>query len=69
MTETQYPSEPLPLHVAARCLCVPARWLREEIDAERIPALVAGRAVLVHIPTVAAILAERAKAGKAVSRD
>jgi hypothetical protein len=50
-------------------LRVPARWLREEIDAGRIPALVAGRIALVHVPTVAAILAERAKAGKAVARD
>lgn len=69
MADSHYPSDPLPLNLAARCLCVPARWLREEIDAGRIPALVAGRATLVHVPTVAAILAERAKAGKAVARD
>ena len=69
MAETQHPSEPTPLNRAARLLRVPARWLREEIDAGRIPALVAGRATLVHVPTVAAILAQRAKAGKAVARD
>lgn len=69
MAETQHPSEPLPLNRAARLLRVPARWLREEIDTGRIPALFAGRATLVHIPTVAVILAERAKAGKAVARD
>lgn len=61
MNDTNYPSEPVPLNRAARLLRVPARWLREEIDAGRIPALVAGRATLVHVPTVAAILAERAK--------
>jgi hypothetical protein len=61
MQESKYPSDPVPLNLAARCLCVPARWLREEIDAGRIPALVAGRATLVHVETVAAILAERAK--------
>jgi hypothetical protein len=61
MEDSKYPSKPLPLNRAARLLRVPARWLREEIDAGRIPALVAGRATLVHVQTVAAILAERAK--------
>jgi len=37
------------------------RWLRDEVEAGRIPALIAGRAVLVHVPTVATIIAERAK--------
>ena len=69
MDEIQHPSEPTPLNRAARLLRVPAHWLRDEIDAGRIPALVAGRATLVHVPTVAAILTERAKAGKAVVRD
>lgn len=67
--EYQYPSEPTPLNRAARFLFVPARWLRDEIDAGRIPALVAGRSMLVHVPTVAAILAERAKAERVVARD
>ena len=64
-----YPSQPTPLNRAARRLCVPMHWLREEIDAGRIPALVAGRATLVHVPTVAAIIAQRAKAGKAVEHE
>lgn len=59
--ETKHPIEPVPLNIAARCLRVPARWLREEIQAERLPALIADKAVLVHVPTVAAILADRAK--------
>lgn len=57
------PNRPVPLNVAARCLRVPARWLRDEISAERLPALVAGNAVLVHVPTIARLLAKRARAG------
>jgi hypothetical protein len=64
----EFPSEPLPLNLAARCLRVPARWLRDEIDAGKIPALIAGRSVLVHVPTVAALLAERAKGESGVAR-
>ncbi|MCB9846701.1 MAG: hypothetical protein H6811_12045 [Phycisphaeraceae bacterium] len=65
MNESRHPTEPLPLHVAARYLRVPARWLREEIEAGRLPALRAGRSILVHVPTVSAALAERAKAERA----
>lgn len=61
MVHETYPPHPLPLNLAARCLHVPASWLRVEIEAGRVPALIAGRSVLVHIPTVAAMLAERAK--------
>lgn len=61
MSNTQLPSEPLPLSTAARCLCVPTGWLRAEIEAGRIPALIAGRSVLVHVPTVLPLLTERAK--------
>lgn len=62
MAEYEQPPEPLPLNVAARCLRVPARWLREEVEAGRIPALIAGTAILIHVPTVLPMLAERAKA-------
>ena len=65
MHESTHPNEPLPLHIAARHLRVPARWLRDEIEAGRLPALRAGRAILIHVPTVAAFLAERAKAERA----
>lgn len=62
MHESTHLNEPLPLHLAARHLRVPARWLRDEIEAGRLPALRAGRVTLIHVPTVAAVLAERAKA-------
>lgn len=61
MTQIQHPADPLPLNLAARCLRVPASWLRDEVNAGRIPALVAGRSMLIHVPTAAALLAERAK--------
>lgn len=54
------PPETLPVNKAARCLRVPVRWLREEVEAGRVPALKAGRAILVHLPTVATILTRRA---------
>ncbi|MBX3356338.1 MAG: hypothetical protein KF724_11650 [Phycisphaeraceae bacterium] len=61
MHGTHYPSEPVPLNVAARCLRVPARLLREQIDAGRLPALRAGRVVLVDVYTIARILLARAR--------
>jgi hypothetical protein len=63
MVIKQLPSDPLPLNLAARFLRVPARWLRDEIEAGRLPALVAGKCVLLHLPTIAPMLAERAKLG------
>jgi hypothetical protein len=65
MKNTTYPTDPLPLNLAARCLRVPAQWLRDEITSGNLPALVAGKSVLVHVPTVAAILVERAKEKRA----
>lgn len=56
-----YPNEPVPLNLAARCLRVPARWLRDEVEAGRLPGLIADKAILLHVPTVARMLAERAK--------
>lgn len=53
--------DPLPLNRAARILHVPAGWLRAEVEAARLPALRAGRAVLIDVPTVARLLAERAR--------
>lgn len=61
MDNAHYPSEPLPLNKAARCLCVPAHWLRSEVEAGRLPGLKAGRAILIHVPTVARQLTEQAK--------
>jgi hypothetical protein len=64
MEHNTHPHTPVPLNVAARCLRVPARWLRDEIEAGHLPALIAGTTILVHVPTVAGILAERAKCTK-----
>jgi len=55
------PNEPLLLNKAAHCLHVPMRWLRDEVEAGRLPALRAGRAILIHVPTVAKLLARRAQ--------
>lgn len=68
MDSKQHPTDPLPLNLAARCLRVPAGWLRDEVEAGRVPALIAGRSILVHVPTVAALLADRAKGGEGVDR-
>lgn len=47
---------------AARFLNVPARWLRAEALAGRLPHLRAGHRLLFHLPTVVRLLAERAAA-------
>jgi hypothetical protein len=63
MLNTSHPEHPVPLAVGARLLGVPSGWLRAEIEARRLPALIAGRAVLVHVPTIASILTDRARRG------
>ncbi len=63
------PNEPLPLNIAARCLRVPLRWLRSEVESGRVPALTAGRSILIHVPTVQVLLAERAKKGDGGTHD
>ena len=55
------PEAAVPLARAARLLRVPLKWLRDEVEDERLPGLQAGRAILVHVPTIAKILADRAK--------
>lgn len=59
-----YPTEPLPVNLATRCLRVPARWLRDEVEAGRLPGLRAGGVILCHVPTLSELLAERAKVGE-----
>jgi hypothetical protein len=54
-------SQLVPINVAARWLRVPARWLRDEADAGRIPHLRAGKAVLCDAAAVEAVLLERAR--------
>lgn len=59
--KNELPNDPVSLTTASRCLRIPATWLRAEVEAGRLPGLVCGRSVLVHLPTIAAILADRAK--------
>ena len=51
----------LPLRNLARTLHVPARWLREEAEAGRIPALRAGRNFLFELGAVESALLARAR--------
>jgi hypothetical protein len=50
----------IPLNVAARWLQVPFAWLREEAEANRIPHLRAGKAILCDLDAVEAVLLDRA---------
>lgn len=53
-------SELAPLGAMARRLRVPARWLKAESDAGRIPHIRAGNQRLYNVPVVLRLLAERA---------
>jgi hypothetical protein len=57
------PREPhfVPLTVACANLGVPLEWLRDEVDAGRLPALFVARSRLVHLPSVLEVLLERSK--------
>jgi hypothetical protein len=52
-----------PLGELALILRVPARWLRAEAEAGRLPHLKADTALLFDLPTVERILLERARKG------
>jgi len=54
----------VPIGVMARRLRVPVAWLKQEAEANRIPSLRAGRAILVEPDAVMAALVERAKGVK-----
>jgi hypothetical protein len=54
----------VPINVAARWLRVPARWLRGEAVAGRIPHLTAGTTILCDVCAVEAALLERARRAK-----
>ena len=56
-----FPDVAIPLNQAARCLRVPATWLRNEADVGRVPCLRAGNSILIHVPTVASLLRDRAQ--------
>jgi hypothetical protein len=51
----------LPLNPTARSLRVPARWLRAEAEAGRIPHLKAGRVLLFDVDAVERVLLDRAR--------
>jgi len=69
MSKAQYPNDAVPVSVAARYLAVPTEWLRHQVTAGNLPGLIADRAVLLHVPTVAARLAERAAKGEGVRHE
>ena len=51
----------VPLRQAARTLGVPAAWLRREVDAGRLPGLIAGASILLDLATVRRLLLDRAR--------
>ncbi len=51
----------LPLKQTASQLGVPAKWLKAEADAGRVPCLQAGRRILFNLQAVAQALFERAR--------
>ncbi len=54
-------AELLTLTRAARRLGVPARWLRAEADADRVPCLRAGKRYLFELTALTEALAKRAR--------
>ena len=58
---TDASSRLIPLRSMARRLGVPATWLRAEVDAGRVPALVAGRAYVCDSEAVEQALLDRAR--------
>ncbi|MCC7172796.1 MAG: hypothetical protein IT459_20270 [Planctomycetes bacterium] len=54
------PKQLVALPQLSRHLRTPARWLKEEADAGRIPCIKAGRQRLFDLATVERVLAERA---------
>ncbi len=70
MDDKKHPSDPLPLNLAARCVRVPAKWLRTEAEAGRLPHIRAGSALLFDPEAVERIVFERLRQadGKGASR-
>ena len=62
LTSTHLPRL-LPLGPMARRLRVPARWLRAEADAGRVPCLKAENAILFDADEVERVLLQRARQG------
>lgn len=59
----------VPLGMMARILCVPAKWLRSEADAQRLPHLKAGSRLLFNPDAVEAALVARAKGQETIPAD
>lgn len=64
MSTTQTREAFEPLHNTASQLGVPARWLKSEAEAGRLPYLRAGRRMLFNIEQTRAALLEKAEASK-----
>jgi hypothetical protein len=64
MTTPHTGSELVPANIAARHLRVPLRWLKAEVEAGRLPGLIAEGTVLLHLPTITRLLADRAAKGE-----
>ncbi len=50
-----------PINLVARRLRVPVGWLKSEAEANRIPHLRAGRAILANVDAVESVLLKRAR--------
>ncbi len=62
MQTHELPDEPIPVSVAAKCLGVPTRWLKDQLETGQLPGLNTGGRFLVHAPTLSRLLLERLKA-------
>jgi hypothetical protein len=68
MATVELPTKLLTLQSAARCFRVPARWLREEANAGRVPHLKAGASLLFDREALERALIERARRAPEAAR-
>jgi hypothetical protein len=52
MFNSKKPKQPVPVRIAARWLKVPVSWLTQQAREGRIPAIIAGRTILVEVALV-----------------
>ena len=69
MDMNELPDQPQDIGTAARYLRVSRKWLQNEVESGRLPGLQTDRTALLHLPTVATILAERAKVERKAVQD
>lgn len=60
MASDNHPKTPVPVNVAARCLGVKAADVLAEYQAGRLPGVICGGTLLIHVPSAAEWLANRA---------